>query len=198
MARKNKPPVEKESGKEPLKDVQQELFCVLYTSNSTPRFFGHGQNCYAEAYGHQPLVDALELAKDTPRGQRTKSMPEQYKKILGKSPDEMTTNQLDARRKSTLNTCRSLASRLLTNDNIKARCAHLLDSFLSNEVMDRELAFVAVQRNDLASKVMAIRHYNEIRKRVTKDPDGPAQKVEVEFKWQDPEPRKPVKAAKEK
>lgn len=68
------------------------------------------------------------------------------------------------------NTALANASRLLTNASVLARINELLDIILSDEVVDKELAFVVLQKKDLSSKVQAIREYNRVRKRVEDTP----------------------------
>ena len=174
----------KVTGKLPLRENEQELFCVLYTSNTTPRFFAHGQNCYAEAYGHQARIDEIAVL------------------IAGLSKDRKKKSvlQLEAEKKKIEAACRSNASRLLATPNIRKRCAHLFDSFIKYEAMDREQVYVALQRNDLASKIRAIELYKKERGHFIdaekKSTAAPA-KVEITYKWKDPLPRvKPVEKKK--
>jgi len=68
------------------------------------------------------------------------------------------------------NTARTNASKLLTKSNILARIDELLSITLNNEVADKELAFVVLQKADLSSKVAAIREYNRVKKRVDESP----------------------------
>ena len=71
---------------------------------------------------------------------------------------------------------RMWASRMLTNDNILSRVRELQNSFLSDEMIDKELSFVALQRNDLGAKMRAINEYNKLKQRIT-------DKSEVELKY---------------
>lgn len=167
----------KQTGKLPLRDNEQELFCVLYTSNTTPRFFAHGQNCYAEAYGHQARLDEIAALLAGP-----------------KLEDQLSSERLEAEKRKLEAVCRSNASRLLTRPDIRKRCAHLFDSFIKYEVMDREQVYVALQRGDLQSKIRAIElykkergHFVDAEKKAA--PDKP-QKLEVTYRWKDPLPRK--------
>ncbi len=131
-----KPPYD---GKTPLPDPKQELFCVLYTSNTTPRFFGHGQFCYAYAYDYQKKIDEIEAL------------------LVGGAKDRKKKSKLDleAEKKRLLATCASSGARLLISDKIKLRCNYLMDSLFTEEIMDRELVYVLQQRRDLQSKVRA-------------------------------------------
>ena len=67
---------------------------------------------------------------------------------------------------------------LLRNIKIQKRCNELLDALIKDEVVDRELARVIMQNNELPAKVSAIKEYNLLRNRI-KQPD--AQKVEIIF-----------------
>lgn len=182
------------NGKTPLKNSQHELFCILITSNSTRRFFNNGTNSYAEAFGFQDRIDEIEVklitaAKSSPR--LSDAEEEEDEEFFGADDDgEDTEKQLKAKKKRLLLTCGVNASRLLRNASILKRSRHLLDSFLNHEMMDREMAKVALQDFDLQSKMRAIEHYNMLRKRLGKDADDGAkpEKVVVEFRWQDPEP----------
>ena len=60
-----------------------------------------------------------------------------------------------------------LAWRALSKVKIIDRCNELLDKRISDEVIDRELAFVAGQRENLHAKVSAISEYNKVRGRIT-------------------------------
>lgn len=135
-----------------LPDLKQELFCELYTSNTTPRFFGHGQNCYTFAYGFQDKLDELKvkiIGADTRRGRGKKR-----KVITAYELVEREIQKIEA-------VCRSSGARLLTYVNISARCNFLMDKLIDNKIVDRELAFVIQQRNDLSSKTQAIVHYDK-------------------------------------
>ena len=64
------------------------------------------------------------------------------------------------------------ASRLLKNVNILKRVDELLDLYLTNQFVDKELAFVIHQKADLSSKVAAIREYNRLKDRVREGESG--------------------------
>lgn len=70
------------------------------------------------------------------------------------------------------NVVRANASKLLTNANVLKRIDELLnfDGF-NEQAVDKELKFVIAQRNDLASKVSAIREFNRLKARVTEKMD---------------------------
>lgn len=74
------------------------------------------------------------------------------------------------------------ASRLLTNVDIRRRIDELLDACLENKVVDRELARVILQNEDLPAKVSAIREYNRIR-----DRSKERFEADVTYRWMEPE-----------
>ena len=61
---------------------------------------------------------------------------------------------------------RTGAYRLLTKDDILKRIDELLDIYINDQVVDKELAFVIIQKADLSSKVSAIREYNQVKNRI--------------------------------
>lgn len=144
-------------GSTPLPNVREELFCELYTSNTTPSFFGHGQNCYIFAYGYQEKLDKLEtevIGADSRRGRGVKR-----KKLT-----ELDTKEREIKRIKGL--CRTQGSFLLTKPHILARTNHLMDQLINDKIVDRELAFVIQQRYDLSSKTSAIQHFDKKRGRL--------------------------------
>lgn len=74
---------------------------------------------------------------------------------------------LNLNKKGEYNSAKSNAGRLLTNDNILKRIDELLDIYCNDQIVDRETAFVIIQKKDLPSKVAAIKEYNRVRSRVT-------------------------------
>lgn len=137
-------------GSTPLPDVKQELFCILYTSNSTPAFFGHNQNCYAFAYGHKDRIDEIEAL------------------IVGPAKDrkKISVKALEAEKKRKLHMCAAAGTRLLIRDDISKRCNFLMDSLFTEEIMDRELVYVLQQRRDLPSKMTAWGHAAKLKQRI--------------------------------
>jgi phage terminase small subunit len=63
-------------------------------------------------------------------------------------------------------TARTNASLLLTKTNILKRIDELLEIYINDQVVDKELGFVVLQKADLSAKVAAIREYNKLKKRV--------------------------------
>lgn len=79
---------------------------------------------------------------------------------------------IDLNKKGAYGSARATASRLLTNANILKRIDELLEvKGLNDQAVDKELAFVIVQKADLGSKVAAIREYNKLRQRITEKID---------------------------
>lgn len=183
VAKKAKAEVEYD-GKTPLADAKQELFCVLYTSHMTPRYFGHGQHSYAFAYGYQKKIDEIQevlplKSHNTGRGRKKKAS--QY------SLAEVDIKKME-------NVCRSAGARLLLNVNIRARCNHLMDQLASHLIVDRELLYVINQRHDLPSKVQAIRHHDQREARVREKVDIKHEFEPIKgFTYVTPEPATPVK-----
>ncbi len=153
------PPLSEEivyDGSTPLPDVKQELFCELYTSNSTPKFFGHGQNCYAFAYGYWDKLDKLEadmVTADTRTGRGKKKKTSEFSKL------QKQKIQMEG-------VCRTNGARLLTKAHIITRSNFLMDVLINDKIVDRELAFVIQQRYDLSSKTSAIQHFDKKRGRL--------------------------------
>ena|SRR3990167_2068436 len=58
------------------------------------------------------------------------------------------------------------ASNLLTIPNVKARCDEILDALIKDENVDRELARVIMQNEELSAKVSAIKEYNAVKNRI--------------------------------
>ena len=69
-------------------------------------------------------------------------------------------------KKNTYKTVRKYASDLLTKPDITNRIRELLDIYISDEVVDKELGTVILQYGDLPSKVSAIREYNKVKGRL--------------------------------
>lgn len=143
-------------GATPLPNVKHELFCKLYASNTTPSFFGNGKRCYIFAFGRQQEYDDLQadlIGADTRTGRGKKKKLNEHDRVKRKI-------------ESLERSCASQASTLLTNPNILARCTRLMDELIEDKVVDRELAFVIQQRDDLSIKVQAIIHYDKKRGRL--------------------------------
>lgn len=159
---KRKPPVIEYDGKTPLPDPKQELFCVLYTSNSTPKFFGNGKWSYAFAYGYQEGLNKLQ--ENLPIASTLKGKGKSKKKFSDYSKAEAEIKRIE-------NVCAACATRLLINANVKLRCNYLMDQLAAHTIVDRELLFVIEQRHDLQSKVQAIKHHDQREARIRQKVD---------------------------
>lgn len=74
----------------------------------------------------------------------------------------------DLRKKGTYASSRTMAYKLLTKADILARIREIMDIYINDEVVDKELAFVIKQNAELSAKVAAIREYNQLKGRITK------------------------------
>lgn len=146
---------EEYDGKTPLDHPEQELFCILYTTNTLPVFWGNGQNSYAFAYGYDKKIDDIKALLNGPAKNRK-----------GKSKIFLS-DQIQKHH----NTCRVSAVRLLTNVNAKRRCGYLLDQLGTNLIVDRELVYVMQQREDLDVKMRAIEHHDKREQRIREKVD---------------------------
>jgi len=79
------------------------------------------------------------------------------------------------------NSAKVLASGLLTNINILDRVNELMDIALNDIVVDKELAFIIKQKDNLSAKVQAIREYNNLKQRIIERKEVDAK---IEIKWQ--------------
>lgn len=134
-------------GSTPLSHPEQEFFCILFTSNTLPYFWGHGHHCYSFAYGHDKRIEDLndklhELNLKTKKGRKDS------KEIQG---------QIESIHRS----CRASAPRLLVNVSVKKRCGFLMDQLASHTIVDRELLYTIQQRDDLDVKMRAIEHHDK-------------------------------------
>lgn len=160
-----------EKGSVALKNPKHELFAYLYVGYSNRDMFGNGTRCYMHVYSRAE-VERLEKLIDELR----------EKKPAGYS---VKVAQYEARLKSIGNTARSNAAELLANTSILSRVNYLMDQLISNDFMDRELAYTAGQRFDLNAKVAAIREYNRLKDRAADKLEGT-----INFRWVDDAPAK--------
>lgn len=64
--------------------------------------------------------------------------------------------------------CKSEASRLLTNDNVLKRINTWLDNeWLNDQFVDKQLLFLLTQHKDFTAKIWAIKEYNKLKQRIT-------------------------------
>lgn len=147
---------------------EHELFCQLYVGNHNRDLFGNATRCYMEAYGFNERVSNIrnqisQLAQDRDRGYTTE------------------VKALEANIKSIETSARTAGNRLFTNVYIRARVDSLMDSMITEEFYDREMLYVAGQRFDLASKVAAMREFNALKKRISKDPPATVGPITIQI-----------------
>lgn len=156
-------------GEEKVKDKKQELFCQLYAGLSTRDFFGNATNSYLYAYGGQDEIDKIETDLI----------------IAGPNSDLDAIGIADKRRKNARifqlkSNAKTSGNRLLRIVHILKRVNYLTDQFLNDDMMDREMAYVIAQRNDLMSKVTAYDKVTKIKNRITDKLTG-----ELVVRWED-------------
>lgn len=164
-------------GEAQLKNPKQELFCWLYAGSHNRELFGNGTRCYIQVYFSTEIEklrkEITDIESDREKGYTTE---------LRAKENRIHSLEVQARTR---------AAELVANRGIKLRIDVLLNELVSSEFMDRELAFTAAQRNDLNSKVQAIKEYNRLKDR------GASGRLEgtFVFGWEQPldsknEPRK--------
>lgn len=72
---------------------------------------------------------------------------------------------IDLSKKGAYKTASVNAARLLVNASILERIDQLLDAFLNDAIVDKQLAFLVLQNADFSAKLGAIREYNHLKKR---------------------------------
>lgn len=156
------------SGEAKIKNERQELFAVLYAGIATKHYFGNGRQCYLHAYGGEERLYEIEekIARTFDGGK------------LG----ETERRKLKSEKRSIENTATVNASRLLMNANVARRVAYLFDRYLSDDYMDREMAYVIGQRDELIPKVAAYREVAKVKERIR---GAGALTGSFEFGWMD-------------
>ncbi len=74
---------------------------------------------------------------------------------------------LNTKQKKQYNVARSGAYEILTKPDIVKEGERILDSFLKNDVVDRELVKIIMQDKDKMSKNVAIKEFNRLKNRVS-------------------------------
>lgn len=69
-------------------------------------------------------------------------------------------------KKLTYLAAKSAAWRLLTNVYILRRIDELMEIYINDQVVDKNLGVVILQNADFSSKVAAIREYNKLKQRI--------------------------------
>lgn len=136
--------------------MRQEFFTELYTASFTT-FYGHGQNSYAFAYGHNKRIEALQIAQI---GAST---------VIGRGRNKKAISDYDKTRQQIKRieaTCKSQATNLLTRPYIVARVNYRLDEAAEDKIFDREAMRVVQQMHNLDAKMRAIERFDKIRGRI--------------------------------
>jgi len=77
---------------------------------------------------------------------------------------------IDIRKKGAYAGARASASRLLTNANTLKRINELLEvGILNDAFVDKQIAFLITQNAELGTKLGAIKEYNALKQRITKE-----------------------------
>jgi len=158
MAKKDK--TKKVPGEAVLKNPKHELFCWVYAGYHNARLFGNGTQSYMQAYGYNSEIDKINEKIEIIRAKKGKKDA-----VTG---EDVGITVLEAKIKSIKHVAQTLAYDLMTKKPIRQRIDYLLSSYITHDHGDRELQFVILQRNDLASKVAAIREYNRLKERGNK------------------------------
>ncbi len=153
----------------PLDDIRYELFCIVYTTNTLPRYWAHGSNSYEFAFGYTAVIDhvneeidALMTLQASPKKERGGKSLASIKRSLQKKNKE-----IESMRKS----CAGAGSRLLIKKAVRLRINHLVDELAQNITTDRELTYMIMQREDLGAKMAAIIHYDRREQRIREKMD---------------------------
>lgn len=77
------------------------------------------------------------------------------------------TYGIDLSKKGGVGTAKSNAYKLLTNTDILDRVNELLDIYINDQVVDKELGFLVLQNVDFSAKLGAIKEYNNLKKRTS-------------------------------
>ncbi|MES2224983.1 MAG: hypothetical protein V4478_03275 [Patescibacteria group bacterium] len=145
-ANKTSPKIPKEKT---LKNINHELFCMLYAGGANPDFFGNASKSYLAAFKYDEQINKLEEELKTIPYSKDKERKEKQSAILKVN-----------------NSARVLGNRLLTKVDIKARVAVLYKALYTHDAADQSLAYAMRQRKDIASAVSAVKEYNRVTKRV--------------------------------
>lgn len=150
-------------GTKPLPDPRQEMFCIVYTTNTLPNFWANGQNSYEFAYGFTQKIE--DIQKNTAELRELMKLDKKKrKKPLAQIDREISANHKEIERLH--NVASASASRSLLSESIKKRCGALLDALALHTIVDRELVYLIQQRNDNHVKIEAIKHHDKREKRI--------------------------------
>lgn len=131
---------------------RDELFCRLYTQNSS--LFGNGTKCYAQAFDYDLESMSREAVYEEGGNDEDEEFPAQRKKIQDSEYDR------------SCKICGVQASKLLANARINDRINELLLQMFTENMADREMSYVMLQREDLGAKMAATREFNKLKGRI--------------------------------
>lgn len=103
-----------------------------------------------------------------------------YIKAYGTEVPFIPRSDLSAKQKRQYNVARSMAVHVLARVNIIKEGDKIVKSLFNEVDMDKELAWTATQRKDLASKVQAVREFNQLKARVLKKLDITSKGKEIQ------------------
>jgi hypothetical protein len=163
---------------QPLDNKNRELFCRLYAGNRSGKIFGNATLSYMTAFGYADEVEKnserMLILNEKGSAAWKKGDKDSHKKLK----KEFKT--LEDRNKSLKKSAASLGEKLLRNTEINERIDYLFDQYLEPDAMDREMAKVIAQDDDLMSKVAAYDKVAKVRGRLSGKLEG-----ELIVKWQE-------------
>lgn len=166
------------AGSKALKEKKAELFCQFYAGSSVYPLFGNATACYLAAYGGAERISEIE--------EELEAIPE----IVANREEILA---LKAEKRKIYNRGNNLGPRLVAeNKSVQDRINFLMDKWLDDEMMDREIAYTIAQRRDLASKVMAYDRVLKVKNRLSEKLTG-----ELVVRWEEDE-EKPASGKKKK
>lgn len=131
---------------------KQELFCRVYAQNRA--LFGNATLSYAYAYGYN--LEEMSHEKGDPVEWRQDE----------KSGEEIAIKWEPSEYDKAYNVCHASGSKLLLNATINKIIDQLMLENSTEDKMDVEMTFVAMQRTELAPKMSAIKEFNAVRGRI--------------------------------
>lgn len=133
-------------------NIKQELFARCYAQNTA--MFGNATMSYAYAYGYK--LDEMSHEK----GEAT-NWDKKGTAIAWEDSEYVKACAI----------CAVEGSRHLRNPKINRRIDELLSEYMTDQMVDAELAKVIKQDHDLSPKVAAIREFNALRGRIREKVD---------------------------
>lgn len=85
-------------------------------------------------------------------------------------PADVEYSALNAEQRKIYDSASAMSVALLRNIRVIKKCNEILDKLIENEIVDRELAYTIMQRDELSPKVSAIKEYNQLKGRIKQSP----------------------------